>query len=335
MDTTLPSAAIAEYWPVVEAHLNLDRRPAMRRVLRLLAQAVTDHAGAPAKLGHPEFRAAGMKAGEARAAGKILRELQRRGVLYALEGSARRQGIAWGFRGDLSRWRMPWRWSSRSAVLNVGARVNRALFANIAHLPGERLTPLRLTQAGRPSAMSPPGDLPVDWRNNQPGGRDDPIGETSSEGSPPVNWRDNAEHEISPLSDSRLRKTSSSLEDDDEGLHLLAETIRRATGSDIWGGAIEKLWAIRQDAGDRVARLGRALEEVRGVRSPPQMVIIAERLLAKIIEEPPSSRPGDRAAQADVDRILGYIATAELAGYDAHQWDEDLAAARARLARGA
>jgi len=291
-----PDVIIVENWAVVRRQLDLDRAPAVLRLLDLVAlhQAETH---LPVPLSDSWLRRAGLTHGEAAAARKAAARLERAGVLARWRGAGRTPDL-WRVRGPLARWRIPWR-TSAAAVENLLAELTcRAKFAVSAQIPAQGHT-LAAHEALSDHECYTSVSADLGFRGRV-GAASAELGAATANGTPvdldfrKIKARLNARNRA-PLPLSSKDVTSSSGRDDDgelrsEGARRLAQAITEASGALVWGEPAARLERVAQMAGDHLEDLAEELRRQTWARSPVALVRHAEALL-------PVLRHG-RAAQA-------------------------------------
>jgi hypothetical protein len=170
MDPRLAPFVIASHWPYLDRVLELERTPARRRALQLLAELQVDAGGDPVRLGRARLRELGFSPGEAVHVSATLRELALRRVVERLEGRGSSPS-AWSFRGDLEHWRgLAWRTSARSAANVVfscaRSRVCEGPLAFVNDSPVQRLRGSPAVLLGSAAHLYRSGETLVDSIHN-------------------------------------------------------------------------------------------------------------------------------------------------------------------------
>ena len=333
MDTSLAPIDVAEHWPFIDRQLFRFPKSA-RRALAALAWSQIHADGQPCSI-RQALLASGVTAGEAGRSAMVLRQLEGQGILWRYPGAGRRPHH-WSLRPDLSRWRgVHWSISGREVERVISGCWCRAITTDDARLPGHNIVDFRRPRTFDLSSRDHywrPGRFLAEMR--AVGSAPSPL--APQPGGKVVEMRDYGQTEdptnAGPDCSSVISNSPSLYRGSERDAIILRNAIEEAAGVPVVGKYRTALDRTALELGDRVQLAADRLR-VCGVRSLVELLGRA----AEFARFPDllAPRPIASPIQREIDRLEGYIRLAEELGDDPHQWDDDLAAARARLSEGA
>ncbi len=227
----LDPTTVANHWPFIRRHLDLERWPSADLALGALAVRQVECGGQSVTFGTWFWKAAGLTRGETGRITMTLLELERRGVVIRYRGRGSRPH-AWSFAPSMRHWSMPWVGSGRNVHAVIRGCICRAARPGIARLPGRNDHPSRdwptfyLSQADH---VRPTGPLPVDTR--------DPRAERAmpgqSDAQMPVDTRDPRAAGGTPYLSSR--ELTFSIEGSEQRFAALIQGAEAKTGQELFG----------------------------------------------------------------------------------------------------
>jgi hypothetical protein len=289
MDPRFAPFVIASHWPYLDRVLELERTPARRRALQLLAELQVDAGGDPVRLGRSRLRGLGLSPGEADHVTATLRELASRRVVECLPGRGSSPS-AWSFRGDLAHWRgLPWRTSARSASSVVfscaRSRICEGPPAFVRDSPGQGLRGSPAILLGSAAHLYRSGETLVDITSSRGASRANAA--FRAWGPVDIQRKTSPSTPLSPFSESSIEDSLYLESEERQQILSVLQGAFRASGGDVifprskrWAELLELVGELNLDQARAIAAELGALN----ARRDPRLRLQAPLLLTKARE---------------------------------------------------